>query len=143
MDEKRGSWCTLSFDEICHNDELRSKYKIEPAKDAVKILAGIIAKCLSALGVQDPWNPDTVRIEQNILNIAIRELDTEGAMELCRVGNYDYTPNVEGIYIYQNDKLKFFISDAAVTGLGRVVFNVRDEENNVAWEEGNIEIKVG
>lgn len=139
---KKPVWCTLSFDEIQHNADLIEKYKVEPATDAVKILKGIICRCLEALGVDDPWDADTVKIQMFAQGIHIHELDKAGAMQLCAIGNYDYTHKVEGIYIFKDEDLKYFISDAYVNSLGRVFFDIQDYDHLVSWEEGNIKLKL-
>lgn len=139
---KRGTWNTLSFDEICHNDELRTKYKIDPAKDAVQILKGITNKCLSELGIEDPWNEITVRFEMLAKGIHIKELDYEGAIYLCEQGHYAYNPSVLGWYIYEGFEVRYFISYAYVNSSGRVFFDVQDFVHEKQWKEGDIQIRI-
>lgn len=142
MDGKPPLWCTLSFDEIHHNEEQLKKYKIDPAQDAVKILKGIICECLSSLGIEDPWNQNTVKLQMIMKGISIMELDEEGCKKLCRAGNYVYNSKALGIYIFRGDELMYFISDAYIDSAGKVFFDIQDHVHNIMWSEGNIQLRI-
>jgi hypothetical protein len=126
MVEKK--WNEVSKDELEHRQNLQYLWKIKPTRAAVRELERRIRKCLLMMGVDTDKDEESVRFQQEILNINIVPMSTE------MVG-----PKAAGFYFIQNLEPKFAILEAKVRG-NRYDFPIIDFAKSTMTEN---EKKVG
>lgn len=65
---------SISADELNHRMELQQQYHDAPLQKAVMVLEGAIEKVLVNLGVDVTKDPETIKMQQQLLGIEISEL---------------------------------------------------------------------